>query len=336
MDDSRMIKTKFWADEYIQDLTPLQRYLYLYILTNERTNIAGCYEINIKRICFDTGLPAPDILAHLERFKSDDKALFSDGWLSIKNFTKHQNFTSVSIQQGIDKIMSFAPQSHKDFTQYQDPHHTPTTPPPHPHHTPHTPRGEGMEEREYRKGSGSGSGSGKGKGKEITTSGQSAHFIKPTLEQVQDYIKHLGTHINPHAFIDHYESNGWKVGKNPMKSWQAAVRTWKHNGLDNPTQSHTLPKEPQTSPFSPEALADVERLVKGIGKDLNNPEAGPEQTPPATIREDIDQLWPVNDRHASMRYAHDNGLDLSQDQINELAELSPSQRAVRIEELLNG
>lgn len=51
-------------------------------------------------------------------------------------------------------------------------------------------------------------------------------FIKPTLQEVQDYCKERNNSIDVQHFIDHYESNGWKVGKTPMKDWKAAVRTW--------------------------------------------------------------------------------------------------------------
>jgi hypothetical protein len=54
-------------------------------------------------------------------------------------------------------------------------------------------------------------------------------FIHPTPAEVTAYaqLKHLP--VTGEAFCDHYESNGWRVGKNPMKSWQAAVRTWGRN-----------------------------------------------------------------------------------------------------------
>lgn len=50
--------------------------------------------------------------------------------------------------------------------------------------------------------------------------------IPPTLEQVKAYCIERGNNVNPQKFIDFYTSNGWKVGKNSMKNWQAAVRTW--------------------------------------------------------------------------------------------------------------
>ena len=51
-------------------------------------------------------------------------------------------------------------------------------------------------------------------------------FKKPTLEEVQTYCLERNNNINAELFIDYYESNGWKVGKNSMKDWKAAVRTW--------------------------------------------------------------------------------------------------------------
>lgn len=51
-------------------------------------------------------------------------------------------------------------------------------------------------------------------------------FVKPSSEELNTYCRERGNTIDPSAFIDFYESNGWKVGRNPMKDWKAAVRTW--------------------------------------------------------------------------------------------------------------
>ena len=55
------------------------------------------------------------------------------------------------------------------------------------------------------------------------------HFAKPTLEEVSAYCIERKNAVDPQSFLDHYESNGWRVGKNPMKDWRAAVRTWEKN-----------------------------------------------------------------------------------------------------------
>ena len=39
------------------------------------------------------------------------------------------------------------------------------------------------------------------------------------------------------SFLNYYESNGWKVGKNPMKDWKAAVRTWEKSGFNTQKRS---------------------------------------------------------------------------------------------------
>lgn len=51
-------------------------------------------------------------------------------------------------------------------------------------------------------------------------------FVPPTVYDVRAYCNESGHYIDEDAFIDFYTSNGWKVGKNPMKDWKAAVRTW--------------------------------------------------------------------------------------------------------------
>jgi hypothetical protein len=51
-------------------------------------------------------------------------------------------------------------------------------------------------------------------------------FRKPSLEEVSVYCLERNKGIDPEAWINHYTSNGWMVGKNKMKDWKAAVRTW--------------------------------------------------------------------------------------------------------------
>lgn len=60
-------------------------------------------------------------------------------------------------------------------------------------------------------------------------------FIKPTLEEVQQYCLERKNKIDAEKFIDYYESNGWKVGRNSMKDWKAAIRTWESNAKEKQT-----------------------------------------------------------------------------------------------------
>lgn len=51
-------------------------------------------------------------------------------------------------------------------------------------------------------------------------------FKAPSVEEVRAYAQEKGYRIDPEHFVDYYTSNGWKVGRNPMKDWRATVRTW--------------------------------------------------------------------------------------------------------------
>lgn len=58
-------------------------------------------------------------------------------------------------------------------------------------------------------------------------------FTKPTIDEIQDYCIERNNNVNAAQFYDYYESNGWKVGKNSMKDWKAAVRTWERSEYRN-------------------------------------------------------------------------------------------------------
>ena len=60
----------------------------------------------------------------------------------------------------------------------------------------------------------------------ITYSNKKALFKKPTLDDVKSYCIERNNNIDADAFLDFYESKDWKIGKNKMKDWKAAVRTW--------------------------------------------------------------------------------------------------------------
>jgi len=56
--------------------------------------------------------------------------------------------------------------------------------------------------------------------------GGTCRFAPPSLKEIQEYIQSKGYGVNAERFFNHYESNGWMVGKNKMKKWQAAIGKW--------------------------------------------------------------------------------------------------------------
>jgi DNA-binding transcriptional ArsR family regulator len=58
------------------------------------------------------------------------------------------------------------------------------------------------------------------------TTSNKGRFTPPTLDEVIEQCNRTGANIDPQGFIDFYESKGWMIGKNKMKCWKAAIRTW--------------------------------------------------------------------------------------------------------------
>ena len=56
-------------------------------------------------------------------------------------------------------------------------------------------------------------------------------FVPPSLEEVEAYCQERGNRVSAQRWLDHYSSNGWKVGRNSMKDWRASVRTWEKNDV---------------------------------------------------------------------------------------------------------
>lgn len=58
-------------------------------------------------------------------------------------------------------------------------------------------------------------------------------FSPPSVDDVREYCREKGYNVDPERFVDYYTSNGWKVGRNPMKDWKAALRSWERKEKPN-------------------------------------------------------------------------------------------------------
>ncbi|WP_296024491.1 DUF6291 domain-containing protein [uncultured Treponema sp.] len=66
------------------------------------------------------------------------------------------------------------------------------------------------------------------------------NFVKPTVEEIAAYCKEKNYNVNAQQFFNYYESNGWKIGRNAMKSWQAAVQNWNTRDKANNKAAGTM------------------------------------------------------------------------------------------------
>lgn len=87
-------------------------------------------------------------------------------------------------------------------------------------------------------------GDSKGEEKSSPAPTKRKNFVKPSLDDIRAYCQERNKGIDAEKFYDYYESNGWKVGKNPMKDWKATVRTWERNEFDKPKKNSTYTYDP--------------------------------------------------------------------------------------------
>ena len=66
------------------------------------------------------------------------------------------------------------------------------------------------------------------------------NFVKPTVEEIAAFCKEKKYTVNAQQFFNYYESNGWKIGRNAMKSWQAAVQNWNARDKANNMAAGTM------------------------------------------------------------------------------------------------
>jgi hypothetical protein len=68
-----------------------------------------------------------------------------------------------------------------------------------------------------------------------TLSPAATSFVKPTIEEVKAYCVERSNIVDADKWFDYYQSNGWRVGRNAMKDWRAAVRTWEKSSFEKKT-----------------------------------------------------------------------------------------------------
>ena len=81
--------------------------------------------------------------------------------------------------------------------------------------------------------------------------GKSRAFTAPSLYEISAYCRERNSSVDPQRFLDFYESKGWMVGKNKMKDWKAAIRTWEQRDKE----AH---KKNKTQEFSQRQYSDAD------------------------------------------------------------------------------
>lgn len=90
-------------------------------------------------------------------------------------------------------------------------------------------------------------------------------FTPPTLEQVIEYCNERNKGVDPERWFNFYQAKGWMVGKNKMKDWKAAVRTWENNCNNTKTTSPNKPIETRP-PSRAKCLDEWHNALKGANQ----------------------------------------------------------------------
>ena len=102
------IYSSTWQDEWFQNLSIDHKLLWLYIVSNERCNIAGLYDTSIKNISNDTDISRESIVAGFKVFAEDRKAFYHEGYVIISNRVKY-NASNPQIYTGVGNIFASTP-----------------------------------------------------------------------------------------------------------------------------------------------------------------------------------------------------------------------------------
>ena len=249
----RVVDTGFWTDDKVVELfSPEDKLFMLYLLTNPHTTQLGIYKTNKKIMAFELGYSLDTINVLLDRFETKYKIIIYDketNEIAIKNYLKYsiikggkpvEDCLTRDIQQVKNKkLISYVFNNIKDCTNinetikkiiniYNDNDNEVSY-----HDTPNDTYHDTKTKR----------------------------FIKPTIDEIQEYCNERNNGINAIAFYDFYESKDWYVGKNKMKDWKACIRTWEQRNTKTKT---TVPDWLNKEIKDEEMSEDAKRIYKEI------------------------------------------------------------------------
>jgi len=111
MADYRQVHTKMWTDEWFLELEPEAKLLWIYLFSNKRACLSGLYDIPMRVIMFEAGLPREAIERNLEMFAEAGKAFYEDGWVLIPKLMRYNanGITGPKIQANLRSDVFAAP-----------------------------------------------------------------------------------------------------------------------------------------------------------------------------------------------------------------------------------
>lgn len=101
MADYRQIHTCIWKDAWFLELNPDHKLLFIYLFSNERTSVAGIYDLSLRIVAFETGLSMEAIKQGLDLFEQAGKVYYDDGIVWVVNLRRYNATNSIKVQERI-------------------------------------------------------------------------------------------------------------------------------------------------------------------------------------------------------------------------------------------
>ena len=100
----RSVDTAFWSDPFVENLDPIEKLLFLYLLTNNLTTLSGIYEISIRRIGNETGIDRDMVRKLLDRLEEAGKVYYFENHIILANYQSHQKYNPMMQKNVVDQM----------------------------------------------------------------------------------------------------------------------------------------------------------------------------------------------------------------------------------------
>lgn len=117
MDVKRYINTRIWSDTWFEELEGIERLIWLYLLTNQQTNLIGIYEIGLRRISNESGVDFNRLVTVMERFANDSKAFHNGRFVIIPNYLRNQTLANQNMVKSASNLYHALPDDVKKVLQ---------------------------------------------------------------------------------------------------------------------------------------------------------------------------------------------------------------------------
>lgn len=235
MSKYKPLYSSIWTDNQFENYSPEKKLVYIFLLTNQYVEKSGIYKVSVRQIAFNTSVTNDIINNIINELINEGKIQydFKEGVIFIKNLFKYQkgmikneNILLLTLKRNYELVKTefwnefFDRYSEDSLASKINDLLIDGSLMAHQLYI----NNNNNKDKNINKG---------GAGEKPKPAKIPKGFIRPTFQEVSDYCQERKNSVNPEKWINFYQSNGWKVGKNSMKDWKAAIRTWENNSFES-------------------------------------------------------------------------------------------------------